>query len=60
MERGELSVGDVNLAAFQLMELCKADLFPKLVFGVQSKFSDAEIEHVVNGAVEMFMARYGV
>jgi len=60
VERGELAIENFDLAAFQMMELCKADLFPKLVFGVQSKFSDEEIENVVNGAVDMFMARYGV
>ena len=59
MDRGELKIDDIDLAAYQLMELCKADLFPKLVFGVQTNFSEAEIEHVVNSAVEMFMARYG-
>ena len=59
IDRGELAVDDVHLAAHQLPELCKADLFPKLIFGVQSKFSDAEIDRVVKGAVDMFMACYG-
>ena len=57
--RGELEIEDFDLAAHQFPELCKADLFPKLVFGLQTKFSDAEVDRVIDGAVEMFMARYG-
>jgi len=58
--RGELRIDDRVLAAHQFAELCKAQLFPRLVFGVQSKFSDSEIDKVIGGAVEMFVARYGV
>jgi len=57
--RGELDVPDKRLAAHQFAELCKADLFPRLIFGVQARFSDDETERVVAGAVAMFMARYG-
>lgn len=56
--RGELKIEDRHLAAHQLMELCKADLFPRLVFGIDTSFSEAEINHVVSGAVDMFLARY--
>jgi AcrR family transcriptional regulator len=56
--RGEISVTDYELAADQFLELCKADIFVKIMFGVQTYFSDAEIERVVSGAVETFMARY--
>lgn len=59
IERGELQIDDCHLAAHQLMELCKADLFPRLVFGIDTKFSDEEINRVVEGAVDMFLARYG-
>ena len=60
VERGELQITDFDLAADQFAELCKADLFPRLVFNIDSAFSDAEIERVIGGAVETFMARYGV
>ena len=60
IDRGELQIKDRHLAAHQLIELCKADLFPRLVFGIDTEFSDEEINNVVTGAVDMFLARYGV
>ena len=59
IERGELRIDDLELAAFQFAELCKARLFNRVVFGVQREFSHAEINRVVDGAVDVFMARYG-
>lgn len=59
-EKGELEIEDLELAAEQFHELCKADLFPRMVFNMADDFSAEEKERVVNGAVEMFMARYGV
>ena len=59
IERGELAIEDCDLAADQFAELCKADLFPKMVFGIQDSFSDEEIARVADGAVATFMARYG-
>ncbi|MEM6824278.1 MAG: TetR/AcrR family transcriptional regulator [Pseudomonadota bacterium] len=59
MDRGELLIDDTDLAADQFAELCKSDLFPKLMFGIQDRFSDAEIARVADGAVATFMARYG-
>lgn len=58
VERGEISVTDYELAADQFLELCKADIFVKIMFGVQTQFSQIEIERVVEGAVKTFMARY--
>ncbi|KHQ50553.1 TetR/AcrR family transcriptional regulator [Mameliella alba] len=58
-ERGELQIDDMTLASDQFAELCKADLWPKIIFGIQSSFSDDDIARVVDGAVETFMARYG-
>ncbi len=58
-DRAELSIPDIDLASDQFAELCKADLWPKAVFGIQDRFSEAEISRVVDGAVETFMARYG-
>ena len=60
MERGELQIDDVVLAADQFHELCKADLFLRMVFSMSDNFTRAERDRVINGAVEMFMARYGV
>lgn len=59
VQRGELVIEDLDLAADQFAELCKSDLFPKLVFGVAQSFSDAEVTRVVDGAVATFLARYG-
>ncbi len=59
IDRGELAIDDCDLAADQFAELCKADLFPKLMFGIQDRFSDEEIARVADGAVATFMARYG-
>jgi AcrR family transcriptional regulator len=57
--RGELAIEDRLLAADQFGELCKADVWPRLMFGVSKEVSVAEIDRVVDGAVDMFMARYG-
>ncbi|WP_300032782.1 TetR/AcrR family transcriptional regulator [uncultured Roseobacter sp.] len=57
--RGELVIDDFVLAADQFGELCKADVWPRLIFGVIRSVSPEEIERVVAAAVETFMARYG-
>ena len=58
--RGELNIPDFDLAADQFAELCKADLWPKLIFGIIRSVAEPEKERVINGAVTTFMARYGV
>lgn len=58
--RGELVIDDLPLAADQFHELCKADLFPRMVFNVARDFTRAEKARVVKGAVQLFLARYGV
>ncbi|GAA6181555.1 MULTISPECIES: TetR/AcrR family transcriptional regulator [unclassified Shimia] len=60
VERGELEIEDYALAADQFAELCKAGLFLRQVTGVQTSFAQSEIDHVVDGAIATFMARYGV
>lgn len=57
--RGELAVDDVILASDQFAELCKADIWPRLMFGVIDHVTETDIDRVVDGAVETFMARYG-
>lgn len=59
VERGELAMDDLILASDQFGELCKADVWPRLMFNVSKTVSEAEIDRVVDGAVDMFMARYG-
>ncbi|KIC13953.1 TetR/AcrR family transcriptional regulator [Leisingera sp. ANG-Vp] len=58
-ERGELAIADVDLAAAQFVELCKADIFLRFLFNVDEAFSEAERKRVIDGAIGTFMARYG-
>lgn len=59
VDRGELQVEDFDLAADQFAELCKADLWPRMIFNMATSFTAEEIDRVLHGAVETFMARYG-
>ena len=59
VDRGELRIEDFDLAADQFAELCKADLWPKLVFGIIQSVSDDEKARVIDGAVSTFLSRYG-
>lgn len=56
---GELKIDNIDMAAYQFTELCKADLFVRAAFGIDSDFSQEEIALVAEEAVETFMARYG-
>lgn len=58
VERGELRIEDLDLAADQFAQLCKADLHDRAVFG-QGVAAPRDVARVVGGAVAMFMARYG-
>ncbi|WP_159807889.1 TetR/AcrR family transcriptional regulator [Litoreibacter roseus] len=57
--RGELEIPDVQLAASQFQELMKADVFIKMVFNVLEEPDQEELDRVIDGAVDMFLARYG-
>lgn len=57
--RGELRTDALELAAFQFAELCKADIFSRLLLDIQSSFTEAEIALVIDDAVVVFLARYG-
>lgn len=59
ISEGELAISDVELAADQFPELCKAQIFPALVFNMKSSYTPAEKNRIIEGAVETFMARYG-
>jgi AcrR family transcriptional regulator len=56
---GHLQIDDIGLAAEQFVELCKARLFTRYLFGVQTEFSARERQDVIDAAVEMFLARHG-
>ncbi len=58
VERGVLKIDDMDLAANQFGELCKSDLFIRCLCGVSTDIPETEVERVINGAVEMFLARY--
>ena len=57
--RGEVRIDDLDLAADQFAQLCKADLHDRAIFGI-SDAAPRDVARVVKGAVAMFMARYGV
>ncbi|UWQ18175.1 TetR/AcrR family transcriptional regulator [Jannaschia sp. M317] len=57
---GQLKIDDLDLAADQFAELCKARLFPELMFNIRKSVTDAEKQRVIDGAVDTFLARYGV
>ncbi|MEO0939432.1 MAG: TetR/AcrR family transcriptional regulator [Pseudomonadota bacterium] len=57
--RGELQIDDYALAADQFGEMCKADIWLRCIFGVTEAPSEAEVDRVIDGAVDTFMARYG-
>lgn len=57
--RGQLVIEDRILAVDQFGELCKADIWPRLIFGVTKTVSADEIDRVVKAAVKTFLARYG-
>ena len=59
VDRGDLDIPDVPLAAFQFIELCKADAFYKRVFGLIEDVTPEARERVQKGAVDMFLRAYG-
>lgn len=58
--RGELAIDDLAFAADQFAALCKATLHEQMIFGIAPCCAPQDVEKVVAGAVEMFLARYGV
>jgi AcrR family transcriptional regulator len=57
--RGELRIDDLELAADQFVELCRADLQMRLLMRVPPTPSRDDVARVADSAVEMFIARYG-
>ncbi len=58
VERGHFQIADLNLAADQFAELCRADLCLRLLFNISSEITDAERTRVIDDAIEIFLARY--
>ncbi len=56
--KGVLKIDDMDLAANQFAELCKSDLFMRSLCGVCREVTQADIDRIVGGAVDMFLARY--
>lgn len=60
VESGKLKISDLDLAADQFAQLCKASIHEKLIFGMAQSITPEDVHRSVHGAVDMFMARYGV
>jgi TetR/AcrR family transcriptional regulator, mexJK operon transcriptional repressor len=58
--RGELAISDLDLAADQFHALAKAGITERLLLDPAARVTPAERDRIVEGAVEMFLARYGV
>ena len=59
VERGELVVDDIALAADQFHMLCKVDFFDRIIFCNASEISIKDRNRVIDGAVATFIARFG-
>ncbi|NVO22114.1 TetR/AcrR family transcriptional regulator [Donghicola mangrovi] len=58
--RGELSIPDKRLAVFQFSDMCKSDLWLQMVLGVRTEVAPDERRRLIDSAVDVFLARYGV
>lgn len=59
VDGGALRIDDIDLAAEQFAQLCKAHIHEKLIFRMEDSIRPEEVERSVQGAVDMFLARYG-
>ena len=60
IQRGELQIEELELAADQFHALCKAGFVDRLAFTQARTFSAEVKDRVIDGAVKTFLARYGV
>ncbi len=58
VERGEIVVDNLDLAAHRFLALCKAELFLKQLFGMSDALGCEEIETRARGAAAAFMRMY--
>ena len=59
VQSGALQIEDLDLAADQFAQLCKATIHEKLMFGMAEAITPDMAHRTVHGAVDMFLARYG-
>jgi TetR/AcrR family transcriptional regulator, mexJK operon transcriptional repressor len=59
VQAGALQIEDIDLAADQFAQLCKASVHEKLIFGMVDTITPDEVHRIIHGAVDMFLARYG-
>ena len=59
-KRGELKIDDMHLAAAQFQELVKSEIFVKMVFNIIEKPTPTQVDRIIEGAIDTFLARYGV
>ncbi|MEL7206051.1 MAG: TetR/AcrR family transcriptional regulator C-terminal domain-containing protein, partial [Pseudomonadota bacterium] len=59
VDDGQLEIDDIDLAADQFPELCKAGLHLKMLLGLRERPTEEEIDRVIDGAVDVFFAKYG-
>lgn len=57
--RGQLAIQDVDLAADQFAQLCKAGMQDRLIVEGPGPIPPEVTHRTVSGAVDMFLARYG-
>lgn len=60
VDAGQLAVPDVRLAANQFVQLCRAPIYDRIVFGMAKSIKPDEVRLGITSAVDMFMAQYGV
>lgn len=60
VESGALAIEDLDLAANQFAQLCKTEVHENLIFNLGQTIPPDRVQRIVQGAVDMFMARYGV
>lgn len=58
VEAGAMEIDDCHLAAAQFLDICQATLFKPVLFNFAPTPSPAQIKHVVDSAVRMFLAAY--
>lgn len=61
IEAGKLDIPDIDLAAYQFVDLCMARMFRQCLFGYQTKTpTEAEITRIVTAGVDVFLKAYAV
>jgi len=58
-EAGKLRLPDPERAAWQLIDLCQAHVYKRVLFGVVDRVAPEEIEAAVVAGVDVFLKAYG-